>query len=83
MLAICDSAAGKPVILLLFNAGPLNVTYAIQSSDIPVIMACFFPAQGTGEALRRLFYMEGEASNPAARLPATWPLSDDPVSNLI
>ena len=72
-------AASKPVILLLFNAGPLNITWAIQNSAVPAIIACFFPAQGTGEALRRVFYNEGEAANPAARLPATWPMSLDGV----
>ncbi len=75
MLNLCFvfSASGKPVILLLFNAGPLDITWAKLSSGVHVIMECFFPAQATGEALARTFMNEGEAANPAARLPATWP----------
>ena len=61
------------VILLLFNAGPLDVTWAKLSPDVDVIMACFFPAQSTGEALYRSLTAADAQSVPAARLPATWP----------
>ncbi len=73
-------ASGKPVILLLFNAGPLDITWAKLNSGVHVIIECFFPAQATGEALARTFMNEGEAANPAARLPSTWPTNLQQVS---
>ncbi|XP_067674830.1 uncharacterized protein [Haliotis asinina] len=73
---------GTPVVLLLFNAGALNMTWADQSADIAAIMECFFPAQATGEALRRVMINEGPGSNPAGRMPATWPASEDQIFNI-
>ena len=70
-----STAAGAPVLLLLFNAGPLDVSWAVQDKRVQVILECFFPAQATGEALRHMFYLNGPGSNPAGRLPATWPVS--------
>ncbi|XP_071112530.1 uncharacterized protein [Haliotis cracherodii] len=67
-------ASGAKVILLLFNAGPLNITWAVESPNVQVIMELFFPAQATGEALRRVLLAEGPNSVPAGRLPVTWPL---------
>ncbi|XP_071942033.1 uncharacterized protein [Antedon mediterranea] len=72
------AANGKPVILLLFNAGPLDVSWAVSSPSVRVIVECFFPAQATGEALRRLF-VNYPHSNPAGRLPSTWPASMEQV----
>ncbi|XP_048239995.1 probable beta-D-xylosidase 5 [Haliotis rufescens] len=71
-----------PVVLLLFNAGALNVTWADESSDIAAILECFFPAQATGEALRRVIINEGPSSNPAGRMPATWPATEDQIFNI-
>ncbi|XP_046550181.1 probable beta-D-xylosidase 2 [Haliotis rubra] len=77
-------ATGAKVILLLFNAGPLNITWAVESPDVQVIMELFFPAQSTGEALRRVLLAEGPNSVPAGRLPVTWPKyisSVPPITN--
>ena len=74
-----SSANGAPVILLLFNAGPLDISWAKNSPLVSVIMECFFPAQATGEALYRMLTQQGTYSNPAARLPNTWPASLDQV----
>ena len=62
------------MILLLFNAGPLDITFAVQSPGVQVIMECFFPAQATGDALYQVF-TNTNGGNPAGRLPATWPAS--------
>ncbi len=72
-----QSADGTPVpvILLLFNAGPLDISWAVQSQRVSAILECFFPAQATGEALWRVLHNQGEGANPAARLPNTWPAS--------
>ena len=61
------------MILLLFNAGPLDVSWAQASPDVQVIMECFISGQGTGDAIARMFMNQGEASVPAGRLPMTWP----------
>ncbi|XP_074904798.1 uncharacterized protein LOC142040610 [Buteo buteo] len=67
-----EAAAGRPVILLLFNAGPLDVSWAQAHEGVGAILACFFPAQATGLAIARVLLGEVGA-NPAGRLPATWP----------
>ncbi|XP_046572488.1 beta-D-xylosidase 1-like isoform X1 [Haliotis rubra] len=70
-------SGNTPVVLLMFNAGPLNITMADASPQVAAILECFFPAQATGEALRRVLTMDGPGSVPAARLPYTWPKSLD------
>ncbi|XP_046354043.2 probable beta-D-xylosidase 2 [Haliotis rufescens] len=74
--------SGAKVILLLFNAGPLNITWAVDSPKVQAIMELFFPAQATGEALRRVLLAEGPKSVPAARLPVTWPRYMDTVPDM-
>ncbi|XP_067167499.1 uncharacterized protein [Apteryx mantelli] len=66
------AAAGRPVVLLLFNAGPLDVSWAQGHDGVGAILACFFPAQAAGLAIARVLLGE-EGANPAGRLPATWP----------
>nr|KAG5696799.1 hypothetical protein BaRGS_012822 [Batillaria attramentaria] len=63
-----------PVVLVLFNAGPLNVTWADQHPGVTAILECFFPAQTTGTALLHVLTNYGGTSSPAGRLPNTWPL---------
>ncbi|XP_074832174.1 uncharacterized protein LOC142001137 isoform X2 [Carettochelys insculpta] len=65
-------AAGRPLILLLFNAGPLDVSWAQAHPGVGAILACFFPAQATGLAIAQVL-LGAEGANPAGRLPATWP----------
>ena len=75
-------ASGAPVVLLMFNAGALNITWAKYNDAVPVIMECFFPAQATGEALYNVMYNNmGATSNPGGRMPATWPASLENVSS--
>lgn len=72
--------SGIPVILLVFSAGPLDISWADQSSQVSAIVQCFFPAQVTGTALyKMLLNSHGTDSNPSARLPLTWPASMDQV----
>ncbi|XP_022105206.1 probable beta-D-xylosidase 2 isoform X2 [Acanthaster planci] len=71
-------ADGRPVVLLLFNAGPLNITWADESPDVHAIVECWLPAQATGLAVAR-FMTNGPEGNPAARLPYTWPASMEDV----
>jgi beta-glucosidase len=67
-------ANGAPVIVLLFNAGPLDITWAKLNPQVAAILECFFPGQTTGEAIYgTLTASAGPSSVPAGRLPATWP----------
>ncbi|KAM4700600.1 uncharacterized protein O3C94_001691 isoform 2-T2 [Discoglossus pictus] len=76
-----DAAAGHPVILLLFNAGPLDISWAKDSDGVHAIMECFFPAQAAGIAIAKTLEGEGGVS-PAGRLPATWPYGMKQVPNM-
>ena len=70
------------MILLLFNAGPLDISWALSASQVKAIVAGFFPAQAAGTALWRMIHNTEPAANPGGRLPATWPRSIDQVSVL-
>ncbi|XP_060114154.1 uncharacterized protein LOC132586188 [Heteronotia binoei] len=65
-------ANGRPVILLLFNACPLDISWAKSHDGVSAILACFFPAQATGLAIAKVL-VGAEGASPAGRLPATWP----------
>ncbi|XP_069828748.1 uncharacterized protein [Dendropsophus ebraccatus] len=73
-----DSAAGRPLVLLLFNAGPLDVSWAQNSNGVHAILECFFPAQAAGTAIAKVL-TGAEGTNPAGRLPATWPAGMEQV----
>ena len=78
------TANGKPVILLLFNAGPLDITWAKFNPAVNAILECFFPGQETGNSIyATLTASGGTASVPAARLPATWPSYLSQVSTVV
>ncbi|XP_025097179.1 probable beta-D-xylosidase 2 isoform X2 [Pomacea canaliculata] len=74
---------GAPVVLLLFNAGPLNITWADESPAVVAILECFYPAQATGTALYRVLTNYDGVSSPAARLPATWPLLASQIPDMV
>ncbi|KAK3787076.1 hypothetical protein RRG08_031551 [Elysia crispata] len=61
------------IILLLFSAGPLNITFADDSERVSAILECFLPGQGTGEAVVNILFNRDHNSSPAGRLPMTWP----------
>ena len=65
------------MILLLFTAGPVNISDAKNDSNVGAILLCFYPGQAAGEALRRVLAAatDGTVVSPAARLPYTWPAS--------
>ena len=85
----CDAllfvAAGRPVVLLLFNAGPLDITWAKLNKDVGAIIECFFPSQSAGIAIARtVAAINGQApSVPAGRLPNTWPANLNEVVHLM
>ncbi|KAK7108555.1 hypothetical protein V1264_016280 [Littorina saxatilis] len=67
-------SGGKPTYLLLFNAGPLNITFAHQEPSVVAILECFFPAQAAAEAIRHVLLNDVPGAVPSGRLPFTWPL---------
>jgi beta-glucosidase len=62
------AAAGKPVVLVLVNGRPLNLTWA--SSHIPAILEAWHPGFEGGNAIADLIF--GDA-NPGGKLPLSWP----------
>ncbi|XP_059161838.1 xylan 1,4-beta-xylosidase-like isoform X2 [Physella acuta] len=77
-------SGNSSVVMLLFNAGPLNVSAADDNNRIEAIIECFFPAQAAGEAIRNVLTNAGGNSSPAGRLPLTWPYYYDqlpPMTN--
>lgn len=69
----------SPVLLLVFSAGPVNITAADADPRVTAIMQCFFPAQATGEALLNVITMATADASPAGRLPYTWYKTADQV----
>ncbi len=62
------------MILLVFSGGPVDLTWAKLSKGVSAIMACFYPSQGTGDALYSVLLQRGGSDSvPAGRSPYTWP----------
>lgn len=60
-------AAGKPVVLVLFNGRPLNINWA--STHVPAILDVWYPGTQGGNAVANLLF--GDAV-PGGKLPFTW-----------
>jgi beta-glucosidase len=63
-------ATGKPVVLVLLNARPLNITWA--STHVPAILEAWYPGTEGGNAIADI--LSGDA-NPGGKLPFAWPLT--------
>jgi len=61
-------ATGKPVVLVLLNGRPLDITWASQ--HVPAILDAWYPGTEGGNAIADLLF--GDA-NPGGKLPITWP----------
>ncbi len=61
-------AMGKPVVLVLINGRPLNITWA--SSHVPAILEAWHPGMEGGNAIADLLF--GDA-DPGGHLPISWP----------
>ena len=68
-------------MVLVFSAGPVNISWAENSGFVSAIFQCFFPAQAAGEALFTILTKNGQ--NPAGRLPYTWYKYADQVSIIL
>ncbi|XP_064392288.1 uncharacterized protein LOC135339960 isoform X2 [Halichondria panicea] len=69
-----------PTILLMYNAGPVDLTWADASDKVVSILENFYPAQTAGSALADV--LNGVVS-PGGRLPYTWPVSLDQVPPIV
>lgn len=61
------AATGKPVVLVLMNGRPLDITWAAQ--NVPSILEIWYPGTSGGDAVANLLF--GDA-NPGGKLPVTW-----------
>ncbi len=61
---------GKPVVLVLENGRPLDITWA--SSHVPAILESWFPGTEGGNAVADVLF--GDV-NPGGKLPVSWPRS--------
>jgi beta-glucosidase len=63
-------ATGKPIVLVLLNGRPLNITWASQ--HVPAILDAWYPGTEGGNAVAAL--LAGDV-DPGGKLPVTWPRS--------
>jgi len=64
------SATGKPVVLVLVNGRPLNISWA--ADHVPAILEAWYPGSQGGNAVADVLF--GDA-NPSGHLPVSWPRS--------
>jgi beta-glucosidase len=68
------SALGKPVILVLINGRPLDISWA--TTRVPAILEAWHPGTEGGNAIADLLW--GDAT-PVGKLPVTWPRSSGQI----
>ncbi len=61
-------ATGKPVVLVLVNGRPVDISWA--SEHVPAILEAWYPGSQGGNAVADVLF--GDA-NPAGHLPVSWP----------
>ena len=61
-------ATGKPLVLVLLNGRPLNITWA--AAHVPAILEAWYPGTHAGNAIANVLF--GKAI-PGGKLPFTWP----------
>ena len=64
------SGLGKPVVLVLINGRPLDISWA--ASNVSAILEAWHPGAEGGNAIADILY--GDAT-PGGKLPVTWPRS--------
>ena len=62
------AATGKPIVLVLMNGRPLNITWA--STHVPAILEAWYPGTQGGNAIANVLF--GEVI-PGGKLPFGWP----------
>ncbi|XP_046565737.1 xylan 1,4-beta-xylosidase-like [Haliotis rubra] len=69
----------KPVVLLLFNGGPVEISWAVDNPGVSAILECYLPGQTAGDAVYISLTNNGSFSAPGGRLSYTWPASDEQI----
>ena len=64
------AATGKPVVLVLVNGRPLEISWAAE--HVPAILEAWYPGSQGGNGIADVLF--GDA-NPAGHLPVSWPRS--------
>lgn len=64
------AATGKPVVLVLINGRPLDISWAAE--HVPAILEAWYPGSQGGNGVADVLF--GDA-NPAGHLPVSWPRS--------
>jgi beta-glucosidase len=67
-------ATGKPVVLILINGRPLDISWAAE--HVPAILEAWYPGNQGGNGVADVLF--GDA-NPAGHLPVSWPRSSGAV----
>ena len=67
-------ATGKPVVLVLINGRPLDISWAAE--HVPAILEGWYPGSQGGNGIADVLF--GDA-NPAGHLPVSWPRSTGQV----
>jgi len=62
------AATGKPVVLVLVNGRPLDISWA--ATHVPAILEVWYPGSEAGHGVADILF--GNA-NPAGHLPVSWP----------
>ena len=65
--------------MLVFSAGPVDLSWPQTAPGVSAMLACFFPEQSAGDALYRVITGSGKGGIVAGRMPVTWPKSVDQV----
>jgi beta-glucosidase len=68
------SALGKPLVLVLVNGRPLDISWAAE--HVPAIVEAWYPGSQGGNAVADVLF--GDA-NPGGHLPVSWPRSTGQV----
>src|SRR5271166_76855 len=64
------AATGKPVVLVLVNGRPLDISWAAE--HVPAILEAWYPGSQGGNGVADILF--GDA-NPSGHLPVSWPRS--------
>lgn len=67
-------ATGKPVVLVLINGRPLDISWAAE--HVPAILEAWYPGNQGGNGIADVLF--GDA-DPAGHLPVSWPRSSGAV----
>ncbi|KAJ6685536.1 BETA-D-XYLOSIDASE 7-RELATED [Salix purpurea] len=69
LITAVAKAARKPVVLVLFCGGPVDVSFAKYDQSIGSIIWAGYPGEAGGTALAQIIFGD---HNPGGRLPMTW-----------